>query len=208
MIDGVDAFQDRFNVSRETLERLETYHQLLLHWNPRINLVSRGSASQIWQRHFHDSAQLLALAPEGAEAWADLGSGGGFPGLVIAIMANESRPHLRLSLVESDQRKATFLRAVIREAGLSSEVLCSRIEAVDPLAADVISARALAPLPTLLPLVQRHLAPGGRALFQKGGQYRGELAEALETWRFDCEEYPSETDPEAVILAIGGIERV
>ena len=204
---GGAAFARRFNVSRETLERLDAYHRLLLKWNPRINLVSPRTLEETWSRHFLDSAQLWDLRPAHAARWIDIGSGGGFPGAVIAILAAELQPGLHVSLVESDQRKAVFLRAVARETDLAFDVVAERVEAANLGPADVVSARALAPLTNLLALVQPVLAADGVALFPKGKSYREELAEALESWAFDCETYPSETDADSVILKIGGIER-
>jgi 16S rRNA (guanine527-N7)-methyltransferase len=208
MTDAAQAFAARFDVSRETLERLTAYHGLLEKWGARINLVSRSTLEEIWVRHFHDSAQLLDLSPPGARLWVDLGSGAGFPGLVIAILAAERRPDLSVRLIESDQRKAAFLRSVTRETGVKADVVAERIESATPCGADVLSARALAPLATLLKMAQRHLSPDGVALFLKGARHRQELVEALESFTFDCEEYRSETDEEAVILKIGGIGRV
>lgn len=195
-------------VSRETTERLEVYAQLLRQWTPRINLVSRPSLDDLWTRHFADSAQLLPLAPEGARTWADLGSGGGFPGLVVAILAAERAPDLRVTLVESDHRKAVFLRTVAARTGVAVTVHAERSEGLAPLGADVVSARAMAPLGELLGHAARHLAPGGTAIFPKGAAWRREVEEALERWRFRCEDFPSETSSEAAILRFGEIERV
>jgi 16S rRNA (guanine527-N7)-methyltransferase len=195
-------------VSRETTERLTNYAALLRAWNPKINLVSRQTLADLEHRHFADSAQLLGHAPPGAATWVDLGSGGGFPGLVVAILAAELRPDLHVTLIESDQRKAVFLRTVAQRTGISATVLAERIEAVPPLGTDVLSARALAPLAALLDHAERHLRPGGTALFPKGASWRAELEEALERWRFDCENLPSATSPDGVILKLGEIARV
>ena len=159
-------------------------------------------------RHFLDSAQLLTYAPRTARVWADLGSGGGFPGAVVAILAADVWPSLKVTLVEADQRKAVFLRTVLREVGVEGNILAQRIEDVPPLSADVLSARALAPLSELFSLSEKHLAPDGRALFLKGEKSAQEVAAALESWRFDCETFNSKTDPEAVVLSIGDIQRV
>lgn len=196
------------NVSRETSERLETYAALLVKWNPAINLVSKSSLAEVRSRHFADSAQLFALCPPEARHWADLGSGGGFPGLVIAIIAAELAPDLSVTLVESDARKSAFLATVARETGVAATVRSERIEALSPLAADVLSARALAPLPQLLGFTERHLAAAGRALFPKGATYQAEVDESLADWRFDLQKHASKTDPRAVILAIEGVSRV
>ncbi len=195
-----DKFRAQTNVSRETLEMLETYERLLLAWNPRINLVAPKSLEHLWTRHFLDSAQLVDIAGR-SDKWVDLGSGGGFPGAVVAMMTGAD-----MILVESDQRKATFLRTVARETS-GFKVIAERIEDVEPQGADVVSARALAPLSVLLEYVQRHLGTGGSAVLPKGKKAPDEMREALEHWRFDCETYPSKTDPEAVILKIGDIQR-
>lgn len=196
------------DVSRETAGRLAEYAALLRAWNPKINLVSKQTLADLESRHFADSAQLLALAPQDATTWADLGSGGGFPGLVIAILAAELRPSPRVTLVESDQRKAVFLRTVAQRTGVAVTVLANRIETIPPLGTDVLSARALAPLATLLDYASRHLAPSGTALFPKGANWRAEVDEALERWRFRCENLPSATSPDGAILRIGEIHRV
>ncbi len=205
---GSDAGPLPVDVSRETLERLNAYAGLLRQWNPRINLVSRATLDDLWSRHFVDSAQVFELAPNTARHWADLGSGGGFPGLVVAIIAAEKRPGLRVTLVESDKRKAVFLRTVAQQTGIDVTVVAERIENIDPLNADVLSARALAPLSALLGYAERHLAPGGTALFLKGSGWRVEIKEALEHWRFRCEDIASTTSPDAAILRLGEIERV
>lgn len=199
---------DLLDVSRETLERLKTYEALLKKWNPAINLVSKSTLADAWTRHFIDSAQIFGLAAPNARRWIDLGSGGGFPGMVIAILAAEKNPNLKVTLVESDQRKATFLRNVARETGVEAEVIAKRIEAVDPLEADVLSARALASLDQLLSFAERHMCPSGIALFPKGTSHQQELAQANESWQFECDITPSRTQPDAVILSIGGIARV
>ena len=204
-----DPGRDRLaeNVSRETIQRLEGYAALLRKWTPAINLVAASTLDDLWSRHMADSAQLLDLAPEGARLWVDMGSGGGFPGLVVAILAAERRPSLKVALIESDLRKATFLRTVAREVGVTVDVHAHRIEEVAPMGADVVSARALAPLARLLPLAERHLAAGGTALFQKGASHASEVAEALAHWRFTVQNHPSQTDPQAVVLRIGEIAR-
>ncbi|OWJ73212.1 16S rRNA (guanine(527)-N(7))-methyltransferase RsmG [Haematobacter missouriensis] len=193
------------DVSRETLERLEVYERLLRKWNPKINLVSTSTLDDLWGRHFRDSAQLLTFSRDFG-AWVDLGSGGGFPGMVIAILGmGKDRS---FTLVESDQRKAAFLSTVAREASVKVNVISQRSEAIPPLKADVVSARALAPLPRLLSMVERHLAQNGVALLPKGRGVEREIHEALEKFRFDVQKFPSETDPNGVILKIEGLSRV
>jgi 16S rRNA (guanine527-N7)-methyltransferase len=202
-----DEFLNSVDVSRETAERLDIFAALLAKWNPSINLVGKSTLPTLWARHFLDSAQIFELAPE-AKRWADLGAGGGFPGLIVAILAAERQPGLRVTCVESDKRKATFLRSVVREAGISADIVADRIEAVPPLGAQVVSARALAPLAGLLALGTRHLAPGGTAIFPKGAAWKDEVAEALESWAFRLDTYPSKTDSDATILNLGDIRRV
>ena len=203
---GAEEFAARTDVSRETLEALETYSELLKEWNKTINLVSPKTLEDLWTRHLLDSAQLFDVV-RSTGVWADLGSGGGFPGLVIAIMKREAQEG-EIVLVEADQRKATFLRTVIRTLYLPARVVVERIEHAKPLHADVVSARALAPLSTLLGFAERHLNPSGTAVFPKGEKAEEEIAEALENWVFDCEKLPSQTDANSAILRIGDIKRV
>lgn len=199
---------EALDVSRETFARLEAYAALLEKWNPKINLVSRESLGDLWVRHIQDSAQLYALAPNPCKIWADLGSGGGFPGLVIAIMALEHGTPAEVILVESDQRKATFLRTVIRELSLPARVICDRIERIPPLNADVLSARALADLTSLLGFAAQHLAPDGTALFPKGVQWEKELHAAQSQWNFTYHVDKSLTETGPVILTVKGVSRV
>jgi len=200
-------FADHFDVSRETLHRLDAYVALLAKWNKAINLIGRSTLPDVWARHLTDSAQVFALLPNGAKTWADLGSGGGLPGLVVAIMAHEPHPDLQVTCVESDQRKATFLRSAVRELGLNTSVVAKRIEAIPDIGADVISARALAPLTNLLSLTHRHLGTEGRAIFLKGSSYLQEIEEAKHEWAFDIQAIPSKTDQESAVLILGGIRR-
>lgn len=195
------------DVSRETLDRLAIHHRLLAQWNPRINLVSRASLSESWRRHFADSAQLWRYRPAEVRFWLDLGSGAGFPGLVIAAIGADQAPSLHVTLVESDQRKAAFLRTVIRAASLPATVLDNRIESLPPQSADVVSARALASLDALLIHAEKHRSPGGICLFPKGETVHNEVAEARRTWRFDPVIHPSLTDPRAAIVEIGALHR-
>ncbi|TKD26194.1 16S rRNA (guanine(527)-N(7))-methyltransferase RsmG [Rhodobacter capsulatus] len=204
---GPEAFADLVDVSRETIERLERLEALLKKWNPAINLVSPRTLAEIWTRHFLDSAQILQSVAQAPQHWADLGSGGGFPGLVVGVLAKERFPDMRLTLVESDKRKAAFLLNSVRDLGLFAEVADRRIESLDPLAADVLSARALAPLEMLLSYAERHLSPAGIALFPKGNRWREEVAQAQQKWSFDFEPKPSATDPESVVLKIKGLHR-
>lgn len=190
------------DVSRETMERLEAFSALVTKWTPKINLIARNSVPDLWNRHIVDSVQLYRFAPESFEKWADLGSGGGFPGIVMAILAAQHQPSARFTLIESDQRKGTFLRTAARELDLNVTVMSTRIEETPPVAADVVSARALSALSSLLPLANRHLHPDGFCLLHKGKQAAQEVADAQKNWSFDLEDHASFTDPEARILII------
>jgi 16S rRNA (guanine527-N7)-methyltransferase len=201
-------FAAAFGVPRETMARFEAHRALLEQWNRRINLVSAASLADVWRRHVADSAQLWALCPESAGTWLDLGSGAGFPGLVIAALAADARPGLRVSLVESDQRKAAFLEAAARAAGLAVTVLTARAAALPPQRADVVSARALAPLAELLALAEKHRKPSGICLFPKGEAVHKEVADARARWHFDLRIHPSRTDSRAAIVEIGAMRRV
>lgn len=196
------------DVSRETYDRLTALLSLLQKWNPAINLVSRATVQQAWDRHIADSAQIYPLAPPGFRHWADLGSGGGFPGLVIAAIAAEKNPDAHITLVDADQRKATFLRHVCSALKLSATVRSERIETLAPLAADVLSARALAPMDVLLGFARRHLLPSGLALLMKGEAWVAEVDEARRQWIFDLHTVPSVTDPRAVICVVKDIDHV
>nr|WP_256474163.1 16S rRNA (guanine(527)-N(7))-methyltransferase RsmG [Lutimaribacter sp. EGI FJ00013] len=190
------------------MDRLQTYVALLEKWNPRINLVAKSTLDAVWTRHVQDSLQLLSLAPPKWQSWADLGSGGGFPGLVIAIVAKELYPESKVTLVESDQRKSVFLRTVLRETEVQADVIAKRIEALPPLEADVVSARALADLKTLLGFVAQHGSPAAIALFPKGATWEKEVADARVQWEFACEPFKSDTEEKSVILKIEGVARV
>lgn len=195
------------SVSRETMQRLDDYEALIRRWNPRINLVAPATLSDLRRRHIEDCLQISRLVAPKTGLWADLGSGGGLPGLVLAIANADS--DVEFLLVESDQRKAAFLRTVIRELGLTrASVKTARIEEVDPLNAAYISARALAPLPRLMPYLQRHMAADGQAWLMKGQQWQAELAEAQKDWRFNVTAHPSSTQDGAAILEISGVSHV
>jgi 16S rRNA (guanine527-N7)-methyltransferase len=181
---------------------------LLEKWNKAINLVSAASLVDVSRRHFLDSAQLFALASAEAKSWVDLGSGGGFPGVVIAILASSVRPDLVVTLIEADSRKAEFLRTVSRETGLAVEVRAVRIEACPPLDADIVSARALAPLASLCAYAHRHLGGNGRCLFMKGARHVEEVENARKSWAFDLEIIPSRSGPDARILQLKNLKRV
>ena len=190
------------SVSRETIERLEHFQTLLLKWTARINLISRGTQADIWSRHIVDSAQLWACLPDKARHWFDIGSGGGLPGLVIAILAKDLRPSLWVHLIDSDVRKTVFLQTVIRTLDLNAKVSVGRVEKHPPEGADVVSARAVAPLKALLGLTTPHAAPNGLLLLPKGATYASEVAALDATMRARLRILPSKTQPGSVILCV------
>jgi 16S rRNA (guanine(527)-N(7))-methyltransferase RsmG len=183
--------------------RLAAYRDLLQRWNTRINLVSDTSPDAIQSRHVLDSLQLLPLLPDGSGPIADLGSGAGLPGLILAIVS--SRP---VHLVESDRRKAAFLTEAAAHLALKHvTVHAARIEAAALPPLDAVTARALAPLPDLLAHAFRLLAPRGIAVFPKGRTAKAELTAAAQAWTFRAERFISRTDPEATILRLSDIDR-
>ncbi len=188
-------------VSRETLAALAVLVELLGKWQRAINLVGPATLKDAWSRHIVDSAQLLPLIPAEARRLADLGTGAGFPGLVIAALC----PELEVVLVESDARKAAFLSEAARRMGLKKppKIVVGRIEAVAPVEADVIAARALAPLRQLLLWADRHRSDTAICLFHKGKDWQSELTEARQDWEIDVQSHGSVTDRDAVILRIG-----
>lgn len=202
-----DGLPGGLEVSRETYARLKAFDEILRKWNPRINLVSKSSLGRIWDRHIADSVQAYRCAP-GGRAWVDLGSGGGFPGMVAAILAADEAPQMQVTLVESDRRKAAFLRNAARAAGVSVAILTERAEDIPPLRGDILSARALTGLSGLLDLAERHLRPGGTALFPKGVTWQKEVDAARRRWHFQVEPIKSQTEPGAAILRIKGVARV
>lgn len=199
----------RARVSRETFERLELIAGLLEKWQRTINLVAPATVPEMWSRHIGDSLQLIHHVSEKPLRWADLGSGGGFPGLVVAA-ALADRPGSDVHLVESDTRKASFLREAARLAGLPVTVHAARIEQVAPQIAPgthVVSARALAPLPKLLDLAAPFLAAGAIGLFPKGRDAERELTDALGSWTLDFELHPSVSDAHGRILLVKSARR-
>lgn len=209
LISTPDAFRETFAVSRETIDLLMTYEALLMQWQKTINLVAPSTLGQVWHRHFADSAQLLALAPAGAARWVDLGSGAGFPGMVVALLLREINSLARVTLCESDSRKAAFLREVARTTGTVVEIYAGRIENLSTQAkvpaADVVSARALASMGKLLELSRPFFGPTTTGLFLKGAQCGSEVAEAKSTFAFDCSEHPSLTDRDARIAVVTNV---
>jgi len=197
----------QFNVSRESLDRLIKYGQLLATWQERINLVGRSTASDIWQRHITDALQLILLFEKPLPRIADLGSGAGIPGLILAI----ARP-LEAHLFESNLKKAAFLREAVRLTGAAAHIHAVRIEDADTLApaikADIVTARALAPLPKLLAYAQPFFAQGAAGLFHKGQDVDAELSETAKSWSLNVVKHPSMTDSRGCILEVKEAHRV
>lgn len=191
-----------------THQRLDLFVSQLHKWNGAINLVAKASLDDVWTRHITDSLQVLPFRDPSALTWLDLGSGAGLPGMVVAIALAEVAPDFRMTLVESDQRKAEFLRSVSRETGVDVTVLARRVEEVPPYHAKTVSARALAPLVRLCDFASRHLAPGGKAIFLKGAQADRELDVARTAWAFDLERQQSKTDPAGSVLVLSNIRHV
>jgi 16S rRNA (guanine527-N7)-methyltransferase len=196
-------------VSRETAARLDRFVGLFLTWQRKLNLVSSSTLGTLWTRHIADSLQLVRLAPE-ATTWLDLGSGGGFPGLVIACALADTAGR-RVHLVESNARKAAFLREAARILSLPAVVHCARIEDFVPRwsdSAEVVVARALAPLPRLLDYASPALKKGAKGLFPKGQDVEAELTEAAKSWNIAADLVPSLTDSKARIVVVRRAERL
>jgi 16S rRNA (guanine527-N7)-methyltransferase len=189
-------------VSRETEAALDQFAELFLRWQRAVRLVAASTLAQLWTRHIADSLQLLALAP-GAKVWADLGSGGGFPGLIIAIALKE-KPGAKVHLIESDQRKAAFLREAARALNLPVVIHVKRIEEVaEPLPGlEVVTARALAPMPELLEIAHPFLKHGAKGLFMKGANVDNELTDATKSWSIKSTIVPSKTDSAGRIVVV------
>lgn len=194
------------NVSRETFQRFHVYETLLVKWNQKINLVAASTIPNLWTRHFVDSLQLMAYASS-ATKWLDIGSGAGFPGIVLAILATEQSPKSVFTLIESSAKKCQFLRCVKRELDLKVNVLETRCEQVHPLMAEAITARAVAPLPKLLKLAVPHLSSNGILIFPKGKDCANEIRTAQADWVFDLTQKQSITDKKSSILIIRNPQR-
>ena len=195
---GPEDFAAQTGVSRETLARLKAYADVLGDWNARHNLVSKSTLPDLWHRHLWDSAQLLPLIPEPARTLADLGSGAGFPGLVLAAM----RPDLAVTLHEATTKKCLFLKAAADRMGLKVEVANARLEDLPARPFDVVTARALSPLPQLLAYAQKFAGPNGVCLFLKGQNVGAELTEASKYWSMKASQVPSQTDPSGAIVIV------
>lgn len=189
-------------VSHETFERLEHFAASIRQWTKSINLIAASTREEIWSRHVLDCAQIINFAPDTMSTWCDLGSGAGLPGIVVAILERERQPGRRIVLLEADKRKAAFLALQIKTLALNAVVRLGRIELAAPVVADVVTARALAPLPTLFDFSLRHGTDKGTSIFLKGRGHKAELQRAAERFSFDLEQHQSLSDPEGTVLVI------
>ncbi len=195
---GPEDFAAKTGVSRETLARLKAYADILVDWNARHNLVAKSTLPDLWSRHFWDSAQLAPLIPSSARSLADLGSGAGFPGLVLAAL----RPELSVTLHEATTKKCAFLQLAAERMGIPVAVQNARLEDLSPGRFDVVTARALAPLPQLLGYAQKFVGPNSVCLFLKGQNVGVELTEAHKYWNIKASQVPSQTDLSAAIVVV------
>jgi 16S rRNA (guanine527-N7)-methyltransferase len=197
-----EALGRQLGVSRETLERLSLHLALLGRWQRAINLVGSATLADPWRRHVLDSAQLAAHVPAAAQSLVDLGSGAGFPGMVLALLGVPG-----VHLIESDRRKAQFLREVARATGAAVTIHAERIERVPGWAADALTARALAPLPRMLDLAEGFLSSDSVCLFLKGRSVEHELTNARRDWHMVAEKLPSLSQATGVVLQLRGVRR-
>jgi 16S rRNA (guanine527-N7)-methyltransferase len=195
---GPEEFRTQTSVSQETLARLKAYADLLVDWNARHNLVAKSTLPDLWQRHMWDSAQLAPFIPENARTLADLGSGAGFPGLVLAAM----HPDLAVTLHEATTKKCAFLQAAAERMGLHVTIENARMEDQNKSPCDVVTARACAPLPLLLDYAYRFTGPNSVCLFLKGQNVGSELTEAHKYWNMKASQVPSQTDPSGAIVTV------
>lgn len=196
------------SVSRETLERLKAYEASLHEWQKKFNLVSNASLEDAWNRHFLDSMQLFNFIPKTARTLCDFGSGAGFPGMVLAIMAKEKTPYLKVSLIESIRKKTLYLNEVNKITEANAVIINDRIENIPPQSFDVITSRAMASLKDLLNYTKKFFGKNTVCIFPKGKSYAEEIAEAEKFWKFDCKIVSSEMSSEGVILIITNLSAI
>lgn len=199
---GPDDIATLYNVSRETTERLTRYAALLERWNRRINLVSQSTVPDLWVRHFQDSAQLLPHLSPQPSTIVDMGSGAGFPGLVLAALSSHT-----VTLIEADNRKCAFLREAAREMGVSIEIRAQRLEKMTGIQADIVTSRALASVDELLQHAEPLLKPSGFCLFLKGNRLSAELTNANKSWHIESQTIPSATDSHGCLLRVDRFSR-
>ena len=198
-------FMTYFNVSRETLDLFCEYEALLSKWNKKINLVSKKSLFDIWERHFLDSGQIINHVEASGKRWVDLGSGAGFPGLVVALLLRDRKIDCDIILVEKNLKKVFFLNEVVRKLDLNVKVLNKNIRTIEPLNADILSARAFSELNELIELAYYHRKERGICLFLKGENYRWELDKTLNYWFFDYDVVDSFSNSSGNIIRVRNI---
>lgn len=200
-------FMDTYNVSRETFEQLKAYEASLGEWQKKFNLVSNSSLEDCWNRHFLDSAQLMKFIPLDAKIMYDFGSGAGFPGMVLAIMAKEKTPSLKVRLIESTGKKTLYLNAVKDLTSTDVEIINDRVEKIKAEKADVITSRAMASLKELLAYTYKFCKKETKCIFPKGKRYAEEIADAKTEWLFDVDIFDSEQSDEGKVLIITNLKK-
>jgi len=206
--DILNKLKQIYPVSRETFERLKVLVSRMEGWQKKTNLVAPSTLDDIWDRHICDSLQIIAIKPD-IRHWVDIGSGGGFPGLVIAAVMVD-HPESSVTLIESNQKKCAFLRQANRQMGANAKVICDRIEATEhlDLKPQVVTARALAELPLLLDLSSIWLLKGAVGLFHKGREFQKEISESNSTWSFDLIQHDSKISMDSVLLEISDLKKI
>ena len=193
------------NVSRETIDSLCEYESMLSKWNSKINLISKSTFADIWNRHFLDSGQIIKHVDASRKRWVDVGSGAGFPGLVVALLLRDRKIDCELILVEKSTKKVFFLNEVIRKLDLKVKVINDDIETIDPLRADILTARAFSELNNLIQIAHIHGRDSGICLFLKGENYMVELDKTLNYWFFDYDVFDSLSNPSGKIIRVKNI---
>ncbi len=201
-------FMEKYNVSRETFSKLKLYESLLKEWQLKFNLVSNSSLDDAWNRHFEDSVQLFKYIPENSKVLYDFGSGAGFPGMVLAMIASEKTPYLKVKLIESIGKKTLYLNEVKKQTKTNVEIINDRIENIKAEKADVITSRAMASLSQLLEYTGKFCSKKTVCIFPKGKKFQEEIDEARKKFRFDCQAYDSEVSSEGKILIISNISKI
>lgn len=198
----------QYNVSRETFKKIEQFAELLKVWNQKMNLVSRNSLKDLWERHILDSVQLINYISPQVKNLLDIGSGAGFPAIILAILLQEKNPETKITLVESITKKTVYLNDVREKLGLSNvKVINSRAENINLPKPNLITARAVAALDVLCGYVSKIGNNNTESLFLKGKSYKDEIAEAEKHWKFDLEVFPNKYSDEGVILKLGNLRK-
>ncbi|MDC3067996.1 16S rRNA (guanine(527)-N(7))-methyltransferase RsmG [Paracoccaceae bacterium] len=205
---NIETFKDLFNVSRETLSDLRVYEELLLKWAKKTNLVSKKALKDIWQRHFIDSGQLLNHIDFIGNRWVDIGSGAGFPGLLVKVIMRDRGIECDVVLVEKNKKKVFFLNEVRRRLGLDISIIDKDYEKINPLQADVLSARAVTDLNELLGIAHVHCKNEAVCLFLKGKNFKTELDKSFKNWIFDYDVFNSLSSCSGKIIRVKNIYKI